>query len=128
MADRRRMKQVLINLIGNAVKFTPSGGRIRITVGWDEQHMSITITDTGIGIPPEKIGDLGQPFSQIESTVSRRYQGSGMGLFITKALVERHGGDLAIESRFGEGTTVTIRLPADRLVPVFANPAFLAHA
>jgi PAS domain S-box-containing protein len=128
MADRRRMKQVLINLIGNAVKFTPSGGRIRIAAGWDEQHMSIAITDTGIGIPAEKIGDLGQPFSQIESTASRRYQGSGMGLFITKALVERHGGDLAIESRLGEGTTVTIRLPADRLVPVFANPAFVAHA
>jgi signal transduction histidine kinase len=128
MADRRRMKQVLINLIGNAVKFTPNGGWIRIAVGGNEQHMSITITDTGIGIPPEKIGDLGQPFSQIESTASRRYQGSGMGLFITKALVKRHGGDLEIESRVGEGTTVTIRLPSDRVVPVLANPVSLAHA
>ena len=90
--------------------------------------MSITITDTGIGIPPEKIGDLGRPFSQIESTASRRYQGSGMGLFITKALVERHGGDLEIESRLGEGTTVIIRLPSNRLVPVFANSALKAHA
>jgi signal transduction histidine kinase len=128
MADRRRMKQVLINLIGNAVKFTPSDGRIRVAVGGDERHMSIAITDTGIGIPPEKIGDLGQPFSQIESTTSRRYQGSGMGLFITKSLVERHGGDMEIESRLGEGTTVTIRLPSDRLVPVSGNPAFLTHA
>jgi two-component system cell cycle sensor histidine kinase PleC len=128
LADRRRMKQALINLIGNAVKFTPGGGRIRVAVGGDEQHMSIAISDTGIGIPPEKICDLGQPFSQIESTASRRYQGSGMGLFITKALVERHGGDLEIESRLGEGTTVTISLPADRLMPVFANPAFLANA
>jgi two-component system cell cycle sensor histidine kinase PleC len=128
MADRRRIKQVLINLIGNAVKFTPSGGGIRITVGEGERHMSITITDTGIGIPPEKIGDLGRPFSQIESTASRRYQGSGMGLFITKALVRRHGGDLEIESRLGEGTTVIIRLPSNRLVPVFANSALKAHA
>jgi len=128
MADRRHMKQVLINLIGNAVKFTPSGGRIRIAISEDERHMSIAISDTGIGIPQEKIGDLCQPFSQIESTASRRYQGSGMGLFITKALVKRHGGDLEIESRLGEGTAVTIRLPSNRLVPVFANSPLMAHA
>ena len=128
MADRRRMKQVLINLIGNAVKFTPSGGRIRIAVSEDERHMSIVIADTGIGIPPEKISDLGQPFNQIENTASRRYQGSGMGLFITKALVERHGGELEIESRLGEGTTVTIKLPSNRLVPAFTSSALLARA
>jgi PAS domain S-box-containing protein len=128
IADRRRMRQVLINLIGNAVKFTPSSGRIKIAVGEDERHMSITVTDTGIGIAPDKIDGLCQPFSQIESAASRRYEGGGMGLFITKALVERHGGDLRIASRLGQGTTVTISLPPDRLVPVFANAAFLARA
>jgi PAS domain S-box-containing protein len=125
LADRRRIKQVLINLIGNAVKFTPRGGRIKVAVSENDQHLSIAITDTGIGIPPEKIGDLGQPFSQIENVASRRYQGSGMGLFITKALVERHGGDLQIESRLGEGTMITVRLPSDRIVPVFTRSAFL---
>jgi two-component system cell cycle sensor histidine kinase PleC len=128
MVDRRRMKQVLINLIGNAVKFTPDGGRIKVVVSEDDQHMFIAIADTGIGIPPEKIGELCQPFNQIENVASRRYQGSGMGLFITKALVERHGGDLRIASWLGKGTTVTIRLPANRLVPAFGNTASLIRA
>jgi two-component system cell cycle sensor histidine kinase PleC len=129
IADRRRMKQVLINLIGNAVKFTPSGGAIRIAVGEEaEGRVPITIADTGIGIPPDRIGGLCQPFSQVEDVASRRYEGSGMGLFITKALVERHGGDLRIASWPGRGTTVTISLPSDRFVPVFAQNAFLAHA
>jgi PAS domain S-box-containing protein len=128
IADRRRMKQMLINLIGNAVKFTPHGGRIRIAVSEGDQHMLIAISDTGIGIPPEKIGELCQPFSQIESGASRRYEGSGMGLFITRALAERHGGDLKIASRLGEGTTITIRLPADRLVRAFGKAPLLIEA
>jgi two-component system cell cycle sensor histidine kinase PleC len=129
IADRRRLRQVLINLVGNAVKFTPSGGRIEIAVGEEEAgHVPITVTDTGIGIAPDKISGLGQPFSQIEDVVSRRFDGSGMGLFITKALVERHGGALRIASWPGRGTTVTISLPSDRFVPAFAHNAFLLRA
>jgi two-component system cell cycle sensor histidine kinase PleC len=129
IADRRRLRQVLVNLVGNAVKFTPGGGRIEIALGEEEEgSVPITVTDTGIGIAPDKIGSLCQPFSQIESVASRRFDGSGMGLFITKALVERHGGALRIASWPGRGTTVTISLPSDRFVPVFAHNAFLAHA
>jgi two-component system cell cycle sensor histidine kinase PleC len=120
-ADRRRIKQVLINLIGNAVKFTPDGGRIGVGVTVEDDGVSIAVTDTGIGIPRERIGDLGQPFSQIENVTSRRYQGSGMGLFITKALVERHGGAIEIDSRMGEGTTMTVTLPASRLIQAGPN-------
>jgi two-component system cell cycle sensor histidine kinase PleC len=129
IADRRRLRQVLINLVGNAVKFTPGGGRIEIALGEEEEgRVPITVTDTGIGIAPDKIGGLCQPFSQIEDVASRRFDGSGIGLFITKALVERHGGALRIASWPGRGTTVTISLPSDRFVPAFAQNAFLAHA
>ena len=129
IADRRRLRQVLINLVGNAVKFTPSGGRIEIAVGEEEAGcVPITVTDNGIGIAPDKISGLGQPFSQIEDVASRRFDGSGMGLFITKALVERHGGALRIASWPGRGTTVTISLPSDRFVPAFAHHAFLLRA
>jgi signal transduction histidine kinase len=86
------------------------------------------VTDTGIGIAPDKISGLCQPFSQIEDVASRRFDGSGMGLFITKALVERHGGDLRIASWPGRGTTVTISLPSDRFVPALAHNAFLLRA
>jgi signal transduction histidine kinase len=109
--DRRDPKQVLINLLGNAVKFTPEGGRIGVAVSTPEGSLEIVIRDTGIGIPEDRIADLCQPFKRIENVLSCRHQGSGMGLFITKALVERHGGTLVIESGLGEGTIVRVRLP-----------------
>jgi signal transduction histidine kinase len=109
--DRRDPKQVLINLLGNAVKFTPEGRRIGVTVSMAGGSMEIVISDNGIGIPKDRIADLCQPFKRIENVLSSRHQGSGMGLFITKTLVERHGGSLVIESGLGEGTTVRVRLP-----------------
>jgi two-component system cell cycle sensor histidine kinase PleC len=117
-ADRRALKQVLINLLGNAAKFTPDDGRIGVAVGFDAtgEHLEIKISDTGIGVPEHRLGDLGKPFSRVENVMSRRYQGSGMGLFISKALVERHGGALLITSAEGRGTSVTVRLPANRII------------
>ena len=106
------LKQVLINLLGNAVKFTPEGGRIGVAASTADGSLEIVIRDTGIGIPEDRIADLCQPFKRIKNVLSCRHQGSGMGLFITKALVERHGGTLVIESGLGEGTTVRVRLPA----------------
>jgi PAS domain S-box-containing protein len=110
--DRRGLKQVLINLLGNAVKFTPEGGRIGVAVSTADGSLEIVVRDTGVGIPKDRIADLCQPFKRIENVLSCRHQGSGMGLFITKALVERHGGTLVIESGLGEGTTVRVRLQA----------------
>jgi signal transduction histidine kinase len=122
--DRRALKQVLINVLGNAAKFTPRGGRIAVRVAVadriegraGEPGIEIVVSDTGIGIPAHRIDELGQPFCRVESVMSRRHQGSGMGLFITRSLVERHGGTLGIASREGEGTTVRIALPAARVV------------
>jgi signal transduction histidine kinase len=111
LGDRRSLKQVLINLLGNAVKFTPEGGSISVAASMAGGSIEIVISDTGIGIPKDRIADLCQPFKRIENVVSCRHQGSGTGLFITKALVERHGGTLMIESGPGEGTTIRVRLP-----------------
>jgi signal transduction histidine kinase len=113
LGDRRSLKQVLINLLGNAVKFTPEGGRISVAASMADGSLEIVICDTGIGIPEDRIADLCQPFKRIENVLSCRHQGSGMGLFITKTLVERHGGSLVIESGLGEGTTVRVRLPLE---------------
>jgi len=118
-ADQRSLRQVLINLIGNAVKFTPADGRISVGVSVGDGAVRITIADTGIGISEERITSLCRPFVQIENVFTRRHHGSGMGLFITKALVERHGGTLHIESCPGKGTTVRVTLPPERLLPSF---------
>ena len=112
LGDRRSLKQVLINLLGNAVKFTPEGGRIGVAASMAGGSIEIMIRDTGVGIPKDRIADLCQPFKRIENVLSSSPQGSGMGLFITKALVERHRGTLGIESHLGEGTTIRVRLPA----------------
>lgn len=116
MGDRRCLTQVLINLIGNAMKFTPDDGRIAVAASISATAVEIAVTDTGIGIPTKRIKDLAQPFTQIEGALSKRYGGSGMGLFITKAMIEQHGGSLRIDSRLGEGTRVTIYLPLKRLL------------
>ena len=122
-ADRRALKQVLINLLGNAAKFTPEQGTVGLAVRHDPAgDLEITISDSGIGIPESRLPDLGKPFSRVENVMSRRYQGSGMGLFISKTLVERHGGTLTIASAEGHGTSVTVRLPAERLVAPDGNP------
>jgi signal transduction histidine kinase len=114
-ADERRMRQILINLVSNAVKFTPEGGRVRITASRRNGGLAIAIRDTGIGMTPEQIPQALAPFRQIDSKLSRKYEGTGLGLPLTKHLVELHGGTLSIESTINIGTTVTVFLPADRL-------------
>jgi signal transduction histidine kinase len=94
-----------------AARFTPEGGRISVAASMAGGSIEIVIRDTGIGIPKDRLADLCQPFKRIENALSSRHQGSGMGLFITKTLVERHGGSMVIESGLGEGTTVRVRLP-----------------
>ena len=114
-ADPRSMRQILLNLLSNAVKFTESGGRVAIAVDVDKTGCRMTVSDTGIGIPPDQLDEILEPFTQADNRLSREYEGTGLGLPITKALVELHGGTLAIESTLGQGTRVTIALPADRL-------------
>ncbi len=116
-AEERAVKQVLTNLLTNAIKFTPEGGDVTLSVYLDDsKRMCIRVEDSGIGIAPEDIAVALAPFGQIESALSRKNQGTGLGLPLTKALVELHGGILDLQSKFGSGTTVTIIFPAERVV------------
>ncbi|NML76841.1 HAMP domain-containing histidine kinase [Rhizobium sp. S-51] len=112
-ADERALRQVLINLVGNAIKFTEAGGSVIIDASREGSDLKIVVSDTGIGIAPEKMALIGRPFTQIHDDLSRNYEGSGLGLSLVKGLTALHGGTFRMESRPGEGTVVTICLPAD---------------
>jgi two-component system cell cycle sensor histidine kinase PleC len=110
-ADRRGLKQILLNLLSNAVKFTPEGGCVAVRATRDRGAVAIAIEDTGIGIPANAIANLGRPFEQVESQLTKSYRGSGLGLAIAKSLTELHGGTMRICSTQGMGTAVMVRLP-----------------
>jgi len=112
-ADRRMIKQIMINLLSNAVKFTPEGGRITVRARMVNCHVNIAIEDSGIGIQKEALRNLGKPFEQVESQLTKRYGGSGLGLAIAKSLTELHGGAMRIRSTLGTGTIVLVRLPVE---------------
>lgn len=111
VADRRALMQILLNLLSNAVKFTEPGGSVKVDCLPREDYVSIKVSDTGIGIPANKLSIVTKPFEQAASSYTREHEGTGLGLSITKDLVELHGGNLHIDSTVGVGTTVTIRLP-----------------
>lgn len=111
VADRRAVMQMVLNLLSNAVKFSKAKGEINITMKKNAGGISIIVEDHGIGIPANKLANITMPFEQAESDYTREYEGTGLGLSITKELAEIHGGSLHIDSVFGEGTTVTIKLP-----------------
>jgi signal transduction histidine kinase len=114
-ADELRLKQVLLNLLSNAVKFTPSGGSIGVAAECDAAGGTLLrVSDTGIGMQPEDIPVALQDFGQVDSSLARRFEGSGLGLPLSRRLAELHGGTLEIESAPERGTTVTVRLPAWR--------------
>lgn len=113
--DERRLRQALQNLLSNAIKFSPAGGRVGITVQRDETGwLGIAVSDTGIGMAAEDIPKALAPFSQVDGSLARRFEGTGLGLTLAQALVERHGGHLTIASTPGQGTTVTLWLPVAR--------------
>jgi signal transduction histidine kinase len=114
-ADDRRVRQILLNLLSNALKFTPSGGSVDVGVFWNNDGVAISVADTGIGMTPEEIPIALERFGQIDSRLSRRYTGTGLGLPLTKHLMELHGGTLAVASEAGKGTIVTARFPPERM-------------
>ena len=117
LADERKLKQILINLLSNAVKFTPEGGIVTAKAALDEDGtFVIIVSDTGIGLKEDDIPTALAPFGQVDSSFSRQYEGTGLGLSLTKALVEIHEGELLIESEEKKGTDVIIRLPGSRVV------------
>jgi len=127
-ADKRAIKQILVNLLSNGVKFTPKGGEIVIRAGLDARGIEIAVSDTGVGIPEKDLMRLGQPFEQVEGEHVTKKEGTGLGLSLVKALAGMHGGEANIESIFGVGTTVRVRLPhaavgenGERLVPAEGN-------
>jgi signal transduction histidine kinase len=110
------MRQVLLNLLSNALKFTPAGGRV--TTGLcllPTGAVELAVTDTGVGIAPEDIDKLMTPFTQLANVYQRKHHGAGLGLTLVRAFAQRHGGEVAIESELGRGTTVRVRLPASRI-------------
>jgi two-component system, cell cycle sensor histidine kinase DivJ len=113
VADRRALQQVMINLVGNAIKFTDGGGVVCVDVDTNGKELKITVSDTGIGIPADKIEMLGSPFMQVQNEYSRKYEGTGLGLSLVKGLVALHGGRFEIASELGEGTVITVTLPSD---------------
>jgi signal transduction histidine kinase len=116
-ADRLRLQQGLLNLVSNAVKFTARGGRVRVQASAPEgQGCTITVSDTGIGMRPEDISVALEPFRQVDSSHSRRFEGTGLGLPLSSKLVALHGGALTIESELGQGTTVRVTLPEERVL------------
>jgi signal transduction histidine kinase len=114
-ADARRVRQVLLNLLSNAIKFTPQGGEIRLTTLRRGGELGIVIADTGIGIAAEDIPRALERFGQVDSSLSRKYEGTGLGLPLARRLMELHGGRLDLASVVGIGTTVTAFFPGERL-------------
>ncbi len=112
-ADRRAVQQMLINLVSNAIKFTPEGGDVVIGAKRIGSRLHFWVRDTGIGIAEEDFANLGKPFMQIQNDYTRRFEGTGLGLSLVKGLVALHDGTMSIESMPGEGTTVTISLPVN---------------
>ncbi|MEW5685094.1 MAG: HAMP domain-containing sensor histidine kinase [Pseudomonadota bacterium] len=109
-ADRRAVKQIAINLISNALKFTPRGGSVTVTVQGHGDTLELIVADTGVGIAQDDLDRLGRPFEQA-GDADQRSAGSGLGLSLVRAFARLHGGEMAVESAMGEGTTVTVRLP-----------------
>jgi signal transduction histidine kinase len=109
--DDKRLHQMLLNLLSNALKFTPEGGEIRVCAFRRGESIAISVSDSGIGIKPDDLSKVLEPFGQIDSALSRKHEGTGLGLPLTKELAELHGGSLSIESTQDIGTTVTILLP-----------------
>jgi two-component system cell cycle sensor histidine kinase PleC len=122
-ADNRRLKQVLLNLLSNAHKFTPEGGRICLVAKQDPNAVTVAVSDTGVGMTDDQIRSALKPFVQVKSQYTRDQEGTGLGLPIAKALIEMHGGRFLVSSTPGAGTTVAFTLTA---VPAYrpARPDF----
>ena len=115
LADPRRVKQILLNLLSNAIKFTPAGGQVTLRIWREDSTTVLQVEDTGIGIPKSQQPLLFQKFQQLDPTYHRRYEGTGLGLALTKQLVDLHGGQVEVDSSEGMGSSFTVRLPAQNL-------------
>ncbi|WP_269850631.1 sensor histidine kinase [Methanosarcina horonobensis] len=113
-ADEGKFRQIMTNLLSNAVKFTPADGSIDIFLKQSGDLVIITVKDTGIGIPEDDLDRIFKPFIQLESSLSRTFEGTGLGLTLVKKYVEMHGGNISVKSRAGEGSSFRFELPVNR--------------
>jgi len=113
VTDEGKLRQIVYNLMGNAIKFTPAGGRVRVAAAAEDRRVRIEVTDTGIGIPEEHIESVFERFKQVDSSASRRYDGSGLGLAIVHELVRLLRGEVSVESAVGKGSTFIVTLPLE---------------
>ncbi len=111
VADTVRLKQILYNLLSNAVKFTPEAGVVTVGARAVEEELAVWVRDTGVGIAPEDQERIFREFEQADNSLARQHQGTGMGLALTRRLVELHGGRIWVESALGQGSTFTFTLP-----------------
>jgi PAS domain S-box-containing protein len=120
-ADADRLQQILLNLLTNAIKFTPAGGRISVVCSADAEHVRLHVRDTGIGIPPDQLEHIFDPFVQLQQPRDLSARGVGLGLAISRELARAMGGELAADSRPGEGSEFTVTLPADAAVVLHSS-------
>ncbi len=122
LADERYFKQIILNLLSNAVKFTREGGKVAVLVSIDDNgDVLFTVSDTGIGMEPEDISRVFEPFVQVENSATRSHEGTGLGLSIVNKLVHLHEGDISIKSEKNRGTTITVLFPGNRIIECFAG-------
>ena len=127
-ADARMIKQIMLNLLANAVKFTPPGGRIEIEAVAEHRGLVISIRDTGVGIAKADLDRVREPFFQVDSSLSRRHEGTGLGLPLVEIMVRSHGGVFELESEENQGTTARVVLPPERLIwPDADQPGVIAE-
>jgi cell cycle sensor histidine kinase DivJ len=119
IGDPRAFKQIVLNLVSNAVKFTERGGTVTVSAGVENARLVVRIADTGVGIAADDLKRIGDPFFQAGTTYQRRHEGTGLGLSIVKSLVALHGGEMTVQSKVDEGTTITVALP---LTPQASQP------
>jgi signal transduction histidine kinase len=115
LGEREKAGQVLVNLLSNAVKFTPSGGQIALTCDTDDENVHLRVADTGVGIPREELDRVFEPFVQLDSGLTRKAEGAGLGLAISRRLARLMGGDLTLQSEVGKGSTfifTLVRVPS----------------
>jgi len=111
VGDRLKIEQIVLNLLSNAIKFTPSGGTVTVSCGNGEDSVSLSVTDTGPGIPSERLEDIFEPFVQLGRSLSSGHEGAGLGLAISRDLARAMNGDVTVQSASGKGATFTLRLP-----------------
>jgi cell cycle sensor histidine kinase DivJ len=120
--DPRAFKQIVLNLVSNAIKFTERGGKVTVSAGVEGPRLVLRVADTGVGITAEDLKRIGDPFFQAGTTYQRRHEGTGLGLSIVKSLIGLHGGEMTVQSKIDEGTSVTVALPLT-FTPQVAQPS-----